>query len=350
MVRRAGRRPVSGLSLACTLPVACVVALSGCGRTPRASDAAPILIAAGGSPSAGATSPAVPVVAQAERLSPANAGNVVEPVRLARLLDRNLDPRVSLPETLLARRLSAWENRPLGERVARWAQFFAGRDDNVYCFGPKLGGYVAESLLVQDYKFDCVLLFYRCTELARATSAREAVLLALGTRFAGGDPARVVSPAGGVDYDAPSHLDYSEDFAATGLWGRDVTREVGLAVPDSIGTSRYPAGSRVYIPSAALRYEELRDGDLLFFVLDERQPGAERLRREYGLLVGHQGIVRVQGGEVFLVHAAQSDLPSVYSGNQVVEVALQVYLSRVRRFKGVMVSRLEGKPIPAAAH
>jgi hypothetical protein len=46
---------------------------------------------------------------------------------------------------------------------------------------------VGDSLLVQDHKFDCVLLFYRCTELARAGTPRDAVLLALGTRFAGGD-------------------------------------------------------------------------------------------------------------------------------------------------------------------
>jgi hypothetical protein len=270
----------------------------------------------------------------------------VEPVRLERLVARNLDPAASLPETLLAGRLAAWRGLAVGARIARWAQLFASRGDNVYCFGPKPGGYVSDSLLVQDRKFDCVLLFYRCTELARAASPRDAVLFALATRFAGGDPARVVSPAGAVDYDDPSHLDYSEDFAGTGLWGHEVTREVGVAEPDSVGTSRYPAGTRVYIPTARLRYDRLRDGDLIFFVLNERNPGAAKLREQYGLLVGHQGIVRVQGRRVLLLHAAQADLQGVYAGNRVVAVSLRAYLQRVDRFKGVMVSRIEDQTWP----
>jgi hypothetical protein len=266
---------------------------------------------------------------------------VVLPQRLARLVERNVAPAASLSESLLADQITAWRGLPLGARIAQWALCFAGRHDNVYCFGPKPGGYVADSLLVQDHKFDCVLLFYRCTELARSTSPRGAVLLALGTRFAGGDPARVVRPSGAVDYDDAAHLDYSEDFAATGLWGHDVTRAVGEAVPDSAGTRRYPPGSRLYIPTARLRYDRLRDGDLLFFVLDERNPGARKLREEYGLLIGHQGIVHVQGREVQLVHAAQSDLQGVYAGNRVLAVSLRTYLQRVERFKGVMVSRIE---------
>jgi hypothetical protein len=189
-----------------------------------------------------------------------------------------------------------------------------------------------------------VLLFYRCTELARARTPREAVLSALGTRFAGAEPERAVSATGGVDYDNPSHLDYSEDFAATGLWGRDVTREVGEAVPDSVGTRRYSPGSRYIIPTTRLRSDRLRDGDLLFFVLDERHAGARKLREQYGLLVGHQGIVHVEDGVVRLLHAAQSDLQGVYAGNRVVEVPLMTYLGRMERFKGIMVGRIEDVP------
>ena len=261
--------------------------------------------------------------------------------RLAALLRRNEDPSVSLPETLLAARIALWKPLPVGDRVARWANLFVSRTDNTYCFGPKPGGYVADGLLVQDYKLDCVSLFYRCTELARAESPRDAILLALTTRFAGGVPTSVVQPSGAVDYDDPSHLDYSEDFAAAGHWGRDVTRDVGDAVLDAAGTSRYPAGTRWFIPSHRIRYDRLRDGDLLLYVLDENHVKAQTLRRDYGLLVGHQAMANVQGGEVIQIHAAQSPIAGVYAGNRVVRLPLRTYLQRVERFKGIMVVRLE---------
>jgi len=260
---------------------------------------------------------------------------------------RNVAPAVSLPESLLTNRIAAWRSLPVGERIARWGQLFASRDDNTYLFGPKTGGYVGDSLLVQDHKFDCVLLFYRCTELARAGTPRDAVLLALGTRFAGGDPSHVVHADGAVDYDDPAHLDYSEDFAATGQWGRDVTREVGAAVPDNIGTNRYAAGTRWYIPTAAVGSAKLQDGDLLFLVLNEKHPGALKLRQQYGLLIGHQAIVVHDGDTVAMLHAAIGDLEGVYRGNRVVQVPLATYLGRIDKFKGVMVSRIESDAIPA---
>jgi hypothetical protein len=278
-----------------------------------------------------------------------NVAAVTDAERLRRLLERNSDPAVSLPETLVANRIETWRSLPVGTRVARWAQLFAARTDNAYCFGPKAGGYVGDSLLVQDHKFDCVLLFYRCTELARATAPRDAILLGLGTRFAGGNPAQVVGARGTVDYGSPAHLDYSEDFAATGLWGRDVTREIGKAVADEVGTDRYPAGSRFYLPTANVAAARLQNGDLLFFVLNEKHEGARKLRQQYGLLIGHQGIVHREGDAVTVIHAANSDLTGVYQGNRVVEVPLATYLQRVDRFKGIMVSRLESDAIPVGS-
>jgi len=261
--------------------------------------------------------------------------------RWDRLVARNLDAAVSLPVSLIQNRIAAWRGLPVGERVAHWARLYASRHDNVYCFGPKPGGYTAESLLVQDYKHDCVSLFYRTTELARAASTEDALRIAFRTRFQGADAAQWPSPTGAVSYDDPAHLDYSEDMLRTGIWGRDVTSEVGAAVPDATGSSRYPPGSYAFIPKGRLRYKNLRSGDLLYFVLDEKNEKARALREQYGLLVGHQGIVDRDGDTVYLVHAAQSDLPGVYTGNRVVRVPLRTYLARVERFKGVMISRLE---------
>ena len=267
----------------------------------------------------------------------------LEPARRERLIARNLSAAVSLPESLLDARIAAWADQPVGTRIVRWAELFLDRGDARYVFGLAAGGYVADSLLVQDFSTDCVLLTYRCTELAQAASARDAIVRALDARFHGGTAAAVVSASGGVNYDHPAHLDYSEDVVRAGrLWGRDVTQEVGLAVPDSAGTSRYPGGSFAYIPRERLRTEALRDGDVLYFVLDEHSKRGRKLRQEYGLLVGHQGIVARRGAEVDVIHAARDDLPGAYTGNRVVRVPLGTYLGRVESFKGVLVTRLDG--------
>ena len=64
-----------------------------------------------------------------------------------------------------------------------------------------------------------------------------------------------------------------------------------------------------------------------------------KLRQEYGLVVGHIGLVVVQDGEVVLIHAASSDLEGSYQGGTVVQVPLADYLARVDKFAGVMVTR-----------
>lgn len=313
-------------------------ACAGARSVPRA----PQPSASASTPAAAATAAPIPEQESGIRaLTPQTRGAEVAPERLERLLRRNLSPVVSLPETLLAARIAAWKTLPVGERIARWAELFVERRDNVYCFGPKAGCYVGDSLLVQDYKLDCVSLFYRCSELARAASPRDAVLLALTTRFAGGPADAVVRPSGAVDYDNPAHLDYSEDFAATGLWGRDVTHDVGIDVAETPGTSRYPAGTRRFIPKNKIRFDRLQDGDLLLFVLDEANDKARKLRENYGLLVGHQAIVRVEGGTVYQIHAAQTDLPGAYTGNHVVKVPIRTYLARLEKFKGIIVLRMD---------
>jgi hypothetical protein len=164
--------------------------------------------------------------------------------------------------------------------------------------------------------------------------------MALESRFAGATTAPVDS-LGRVDYDNAAHIDFSLDIVRSGRWGRDVTREVGVAIADAAGTSRYPAGSFEYIPSAQVREDNLRDGDHLFFVLDEASQRGRKLRTVYGLVVGHLGIAHIVGDEVYVIHAASKDLPGVYPGNLVVRVLLRTYLERVDSHKGLLVTRVE---------
>ncbi len=51
------------------------------------------------------------------------------------------------------------------------------------------------------------------------------------------------------------------------------------------------------------------------------------------------GIVIVRDGEPWLVHAASKPLPGWYEGNAVVKVPLAVYLQRVERYGGLIVTR-----------
>ena len=235
--------------------------------------------------------------------------------------------------------LKVEQDLPTAVRIGRWARRFAQADDVVYLFGPAEGGYVDEGALVSDRRQDCVSLLYRVNELAHATTHEDALAWALRTRFAGADPAAVVGPDGRVDYDDPSHLDYSLDMIRTGLWGRDVTADLTGAVPDTVGTPRYEAGSCLYVPKANLTASELAEGDVVWFVLDPSNDGAAKLRDEHGLVIGHIGIVIVEEGSPVLVHAARSGLEGRYEGGTVVTVPLLEYLDRVERFAGVIVTR-----------
>jgi len=247
--------------------------------------------------------------------------------------ERILDP--AREDSLLA----AEADLPTAARMGRWARRFAAAEGVTYVFGPAEGGYVADGALVRDRHQDCIGLLYRVGELARADDHEDAVRWALRTRFAAADPESVVGPDGRVDYDHPAHLDYSLDMIRSGLWGRDVTAGLSGAVPDSAGTSRYPAGSYMYVPKTDLAPGELREGDVAWFVLDPAHEGAARLRREYGLAIGHVGIVIVEDGVPLVVHAASSGLEGRYEGGTVVTVPLVEYLARVERFAGIVVTR-----------
>ena len=235
--------------------------------------------------------------------------------------------------------LEAEFDLPTAEKVGKWARRFAAADDVVYLFGPKAGGYVAEGDVVSDYRQDCVSLLYRVGELARARDARDAVDWALRTRFAGATAAAVADGEGRLDYENPAHLDYSLDMIRTGMWGREVTTSLTGTVVDTVGTSRYPAGSFSYVAKSELQEAELAEGDVVWFVLDAVQESGAKMRQDYGLVVGHIGIVVVDEGKTNLIHAASSDLEGWYTGGTVVQLPLSEYLSRVDKFAGVIVTR-----------
>lgn len=235
--------------------------------------------------------------------------------------------------------LAAESGRATGERVGLWVRRFLAAPGISYRFGPEPGGYVDLGRVVLDDHHDCVSLVYRCTELAHAGSAAAAVDRALSTRFAGADLDSLADAEGRVDYDRPEHLDFSLDMIRSGWWGRDISAELTGAVPDSAGSARYAPGSFIMVSAKALVPGELQEGDIVWFVLDPGHPAGRRLRREFGLVIGHLGIVILAEGRPWLVHAASSELTDWYEGDRIAKVPLAVYLDRVERFAGIIVTR-----------
>lgn len=229
---------------------------------------------------------------------------------------------------------------PVGRRIGLWARRFADAGAASYCLGLADSGYAALGRLVLDERHDCISFVYRVTELARSTDGRGAVQVALATRFAGAAPADVVDADGLVDYDHPAHLDYSLDMVRSGHWGRDVTATMHGARPDSLGTARYAAGSYLWAPEDALRETDLQEGDVAWLVLAPDDAKARALRDEYGLVIGHAGIIVVDDGRPWLIHAASSGLEGWYEGGRIARVPVAEYLARVERYGGLIVTRL----------
>lgn len=247
-------------------------------------------------------------------------------------------PRIMTPareDSLLAGELDL----PTPARIGRWARRFLEADGVEYRFGLGEGGYAAEGDLVRDDRHDCVSLMYRVTELSRATDHRDAVAWALRTRFAGAPLDSVVDGQGRVDYERSEHLDFSLDMIRSGHWGTDITGSLTGAAPDTVGSSHFSAGSFTVVPENALVESELAEGDIIWFVLDPDHPRGGELRREYGLVIGHIGIVIEEEGRPWLVHAASSGLEGWYEGGTVVSVPVAEYLHRVERYSAILVTR-----------
>jgi hypothetical protein len=256
-----------------------------------------------------------------------------------RALERAESARRLMPVARVDSLLAEEKNLPTAARIGRWARRFLDAADVAYRFGLAEGGYAAEGELVRDDRQDCVSLMYRVTELARADDHRDAVAWALRTRFAGAPLDEVVDRQGKVDYDNPAHLDFSLDMIRSGFWGTDITSHMTGARRDTVGSSRYEPGSFSIVPETALVEAELQEGDIVWLVLDPDHPQGGKLRREFGLVIGHIGIVIESEGRPWLVHAASKGLEGWYEGGTVVKVPLAVYLDRVGRYSGIMVTR-----------
>ncbi len=227
---------------------------------------------------------------------------------------------LALPEDEIQEFQNLLALRPVGERIAFWAERFIGVP---YDRDP-LGQYVSKAVVVVDDSVDCMYLTFRTVELALSRSPEEAIQVALEKRF------RLKGILkGGKVLNYEDRFQYGEDMIFSGKWGKEVSGEIGKTI--RIRGSRGRDFVEV-VPPAVLSEatSKLKSGDIIFFVKAPEE-------RRVGEIVGHIGILTVEkDGSVYLVHASGTK----ERGGMVRKVPLKEYLSQMP-FIGVKVTRFD---------
>jgi len=210
--------------------------------------------------------------------------------------------------------------RPVGERIAFWAERFIGTP---YDKDPR-GAYVARAAIVADEEVDCMYLTFRAVELAISHTPAEAVQVALEKRFHSRGTLRE-----GRVVNYSDRFEYGEDMIFSGKWGREVTGEIGstVRIRGSRGRDFVDLLSSEELEKGLRR---LRSGDIVFFIKKPEE-------RKVGEIVGHIGIVKAEHDqEPYLIHANGTK----ERGGSVKKVLLRAYVFQMP-FPGVKITRIE---------
>jgi len=237
-----------------------------------------------------------------------------------------LQPCFGLTDEEVQKYQSLWKEKPIGERIALWAEKFVG----VPYDSDPLGEYVSRATIVADERVDCMYLTFRAVELALSRTPEEAIQIALDKRF---HSKGVLKEGRVINYD--DRFEYGEDMVESGKWGKEVTSEVGRVT--KIKGSRGKEFVEVLSRDELIRgMNGLKSGDILFFATKPE-------KRKVGEIIGHMGIIKVEKGErnpkgrkFFLIHASGTK----EKGGVVKKVLLNEYLSRTD-FLGVKITRFE---------
>jgi hypothetical protein len=217
-------------------------------------------------------------------------------------------------------------DRPVGERIAFWAERFVGTP---YDMDP-LGEYVSKETIVADERVDCMYLTFRAVELALGNTPQAAIQMALEKRF---HSRGVLRDHKVMNYD--DRFEYGEDMIYSGKWGKDITSAMGRAsrIKGSRGRDTVEFLSSRHLAEGT---RHLKSGDILYFIKRPEQ-------REKGEIVGHIGIVKVEenpgapeGRRTYLIHASGTKK----KGGMVKKVLLTEYVSKMG-FLGVKITRFQ---------
>jgi len=220
---------------------------------------------------------------------------------------------------------SCFSQGSVNERIVHFAEGFLGTD---YDPDP-LGAYVRKKVIVYDEKVDCVYLVFRSVELALANNESNSIEIALDKRF---KTRGIMSNGLVLNYD--DRYEYMEDVIPTGKLGKDITHSLSERIAH---TSSPRVSDFDFIPKEEINKvaKKLKDGDIVYFVKGVKD-------RKENEIVGHLGIVKIERGEVFLIHASGikvNDYTRVKSTGRVVKVPLCKYVLK-SRFLGIKVTRM----------
>lgn len=229
--------------------------------------------------------------------------------------------------------------KPIGERIALWAEKFVGTP---YDPDP-LGEYVTRKVIVADEHADCMYLSFRAVELAMGLTPEEAVNIALDKRFI--NRGKLGNNGKVLNYE--DRFQYGEDMIDSGRWGREITEEFGkvMEITGSRGREKVKIVSKEDLlkrlkSSKSSSSLTLRDGDFIFFIKAVE-------KRKVGEIVGHIGIIKTEvrsnedqraeskeQKEIYLIHAGGLK----NKGGEVKKVRLSDYINSMP-FIGIRVSR-----------
>ena len=209
--------------------------------------------------------------------------------------------------------------KPVGERVAFWAEKFMGTP---YDQDP-LGEYVSKAAIVVDERVDCMYLTFRAVELAISHTPAEAIHVALDKRF---HTQGILKEGKVINYE--DRFEYGEDMIFSGKWGREITGDIGNTL--RISGSRGKNFVDILSPDELYRgLKKLGSGDIVFFIKNPEE-------RKLGEIVGHIGILKVeQDEEAYLIHASGTK----ERGGMVKKVLLKDYVSQMP-FIGFKITRI----------
>ncbi|MFZ6006907.1 MAG: hypothetical protein ACOYU2_04535 [Nitrospirota bacterium] len=181
---------------------------------------------------------------------------------------------------------SGLKNRPVGERIAFWAERFVGAP---YDIDP-IGEYVARGVIVADERVDCMYLTFRAVELALSNNPAEAIEIALDKRF---HTKGILKDNKVVNY--YDRFEYGEDMIFSRKWEKEITSEIGR-VTKIKGSRGLDSIDMLPLGELMKEMQKLKTGDIIFFI---KNPG-KRISEE---IVGHIGIIKIENKKIYLIHA-----------------------------------------------
>ncbi|HLA49833.1 MAG TPA: hypothetical protein VJ000_01430 [Thermodesulfovibrionia bacterium] len=218
------------------------------------------------------------------------------------------------------------KDKPVAERIVFWAEQFVGTP---YDTDP-LGEYVTKKVIVADERIDCMYHVFRTAELALSNTPAEAQEKALNLRFL--HSKGILKDTVITNYD--NRFQEGIDMILSGKWGKDITEELGKTI-DVEGSKGLGKQKTLLKDSAIKAAEKLKSGDIIFFIKDPK-------RRVAGEIVGHMGIIKKEGYDIYLIHASgkKGETPTQNQFNkwEVKKVGIVDYL-RFMRFIGIKVTR-----------